>query len=112
MAASNGGYWEELINLFIAFNFAVDVSNKSFILYGIAVTYDNKGDDVWALRFYHKAIELNSGLIEAHNNIAFFNILFGKSSKYWEKRHWDSFLCRVDAKNCKIARVGFQVHKC
>ena len=79
-----------------------DPYDRSYILYNIGLIYSNNGEYVQALEYYQQALELNSNLPQALNNIAVIyhyqgsqaiekqntetsKALFDKAGEYWRQ---------------------------
>ena len=78
------------------------IRDSSYILYNIGLIYSNNGEYVQALEYYQQALELNSNLPQALNNIAVIyhyqgsqaiekqntetsKALFDKAGEYWRQ---------------------------
>jgi tetratricopeptide (TPR) repeat protein len=101
-AQSGGDYAEALENYYEALKLEEDPFDRSYILYNIGLIYSNNGDYAKSLAYYKQALDLNSRLPQALNNIAViyhyqgtkasekkeFELaqnLFEKASNYWKK---------------------------
>jgi tetratricopeptide (TPR) repeat protein len=79
-----------------------DPYDRSYILYNIGLIYSSNGKYLKALEYYHQALELNSNLPQALNNIAVIyhyqgikasevenlevaKTLFDKAGEYWQQ---------------------------
>jgi tetratricopeptide (TPR) repeat protein len=69
-AQSQGKYAEALENYYEALQVEEDPYDRSYTLYNIGLIYGNIGNNSQALEYYHQALELNSNLPQALNNIA------------------------------------------
>jgi tetratricopeptide (TPR) repeat protein len=100
-AQSSGDYAEALENYYEALKLEEDPYDRSYILYNIGLIYSNNGDFLKAVEYYQQALDLNSRLPQALNNIAViyhyqgtkasekkeFELaqnMFDKASDYWK----------------------------
>ena len=101
-AQAEGEYAEALQNYYEAMRLELDPYDRSYILYNIGLIYGNNGDYSKSLDYYHQALDLNSRLPQALNNIAViyhyqgtkssekkeFEVAqnnFDKAASYWKK---------------------------
>ena len=69
-AQSQGKYVEALENYYVSLELEEDAYDRSYTLYNIGLLHGNIGNMAASLEYYHQALELNSNLPQALNNIA------------------------------------------
>ncbi len=69
-AQGKGRYAEALQNYYEALQVEEDPYDRSYTLYNIGLIYGNIGNNSQAIEYYHQALELNTNLPQALNNIA------------------------------------------
>nr|YP_008994563.1 hypothetical chloroplast RF34 [Pelargonium alternans]AGV02992.1 hypothetical chloroplast RF34 [Pelargonium alternans] len=69
-AQSEGNYAEALQNYYEAMRLEMDPYDRSYILYNIGLIYTSNGEHTKALEYYFRALERNSFLPQALNNMA------------------------------------------
>jgi tetratricopeptide (TPR) repeat protein len=101
-AQADGEYAEALDNYSEALRLEEDPIDKSYVLYNIGLIKASNGDHETALGYYHQALENNSRLPQALNNIAVIyhyqgeqakeagneeegETLFDKAAEYWKR---------------------------
>ena len=76
-----------LENYYEALKLEEDPYDRSYILYNIGLIYGNNGDYSKALEYYQQALDLNSKLPQALNNIAV--IYHYQGTKASEKKEFE-----------------------
>ena len=93
---------DSVFDYYEALQIEEDPYDRSFILYNIGLIFSSNGEYLKALDYYHQALELNSNLPQAFNNIAVIyhymaiktsekqNLesskeLFDKAAEYWKQ---------------------------
>ena len=61
---------DSVFDYYEALQIEEDPYDRSFILYNIGLIFSSNGEYLKALDYYHQALELNSNLPQAFNNIA------------------------------------------
>ena len=96
------GNTQKLENYYEALQLEEDPYDRSYILYNIGLIYSNNGEYTLVLEYYHQALELNSNLPQALNNVAVIyhyqgikatekqnpqlaTNLFDKTAEYWQQ---------------------------
>jgi len=86
-AQSSGAYAEALENYYEALKLEEDPYDRSYILYNIGLIYGDNGDFLKAVEYYQQALDLNSRLPQALNNIAV--IYHYQGTKASEKKEFE-----------------------
>ncbi|MFP4297841.1 MAG: photosystem I assembly protein Ycf3 [Spirulinaceae cyanobacterium] len=101
-AQADGEYAEALDNYNAALELEDDASDRSYVLYNMALIYASNGEHKRALERYHEAIDLNPRMPQSFNNIAVIyhyqgerakeagdndtaEALFDKAAEYWKQ---------------------------
>ncbi|CAN6476546.1 unnamed protein product [Victoria cruziana] len=91
-AQSEGNYAEALHNYYKAMRPEIDPYNRSYILHNIGLIHTSNGEHTKALEYYFRALEQNSFLPQACNNMAIrqgdseiMEAWFDQVAEYWKQ---------------------------
>jgi len=117
--AGMGAQTKGQYNYYEALDLEEDPYDRSFILYNIGLLFGNNGEYTEALEYYHEAIELNSDLPQAYNNIAVIYHAQGVRILEWgdqqttltslERREDDALAKRCFDEAAKYWRVALEL---